>query len=130
MELKPNSIHSCVRGIQCAFSVYCRYEVQLLTGLIFNDPDPELKTVLDRNCRQLQGKGLIGQGHNVLSDDDVVKLYNPEDCRQDDPHGLILRVILNLKLATALRPLMLEKLKMHQLSDTTACGRTSIRFKL
>lgn len=111
MELKPSTIHSYVRGIQLSFSVHWGYGVQFLSDPVFNDPNTGLKTVLDKKCRQLQVKGLIAQGYNVLSDNDVLKLYNSKHLRSGHLHGLILRVILIISLATTWRPVMLTKLK-------------------
>lgn len=96
IELKPNTIHLYVRRIQRAFSVYWGYDAQLFYGPIFNDPNTGLKTVLDNKCRQLQAKGMTAQGHNVLSHDEFVKLYNSEHLRPGHPQSLIVRIILNI----------------------------------
>lgn len=90
VELKPNTIYSYVRGIQSAFSVYWCYDIHLLCGPTFNDPNTGLENVLDNKCRELQAKSIIAQGHNVLSDQDVLKLYDSQHLNVDHPHCIIL----------------------------------------
>lgn len=79
--------------------MYWGYNIQFLSGLIFNDPNTGLKNTLDSKCRELQANRIIAQGQNVLSDKDVVKLYESQHLNGDQPHGFILRIIMNLALA-------------------------------
>lgn len=103
--------------------------MEFFSGIIFNDSNTGLKRVLYSNCRQLQTKNIVAQEHNVLSDDDVVKLNISDYLSLDHQQGFILCVILNIALATTWSPEMLRKLIMHQVSKTAVRGRCVIMLR-
>lgn len=126
--LKPNTIVSYIFGIQRAFEVYWGYNVQLLSGPIFNHPELGLKNAIDNKCRYAQMKGIVAQPHNVLSDTDVHKLFNSTYLSRDTPLGLIKRIYFGIALATTWRPSMIKGLRMSQVQRCTAKGLPAFRF--
>lgn len=127
-ELRPSTLGHYARGLQRAFKIYWGYGLNILSGPIFGHPDTGLKTFIDNKCKDLQEKGLYPQGHNVLSDADVLKLYTSSELTMDHPRGLITRLILDLAYVTTWRPGMISSLRMDQIRKVTANGEPAYRI--
>ena len=127
-DLSPSTFQSYVLGIQRAFELYWGYKVQLVYGSVFGNKDTGLKTVLDNKCKNLQGKGKYPRGHNVLSEDDIVKIYKSEHLNVNHPLGLITRLIFDIAFVTTWRPGMISALQLDQVEYVLARGAPAYRI--
>lgn len=117
-DVKPNKIASYVSSIQMYFSMYWGYNAQLLCGLIVNHPKHGLKTLSHSKCRNIQAESFVEQIHNLLLDENVMKLYKYSYFRDEQPLCLLQRVIFYVSIISACRPGMLSRIQMNQISKT------------
>lgn len=67
-----------ILGIQSAFKNDCGYDLKLHEGSIFNCRKEGLMAIIDKNIRGLKSKGFQTDSHNVLSKDDLMKLFRSD----------------------------------------------------
>ena len=71
-------------------------------------------SVLDKRFSEQQVRGFTIKIHNVLSQDNVLKLYSSMEQSKSTPYSYQCRMIFNLALITAMRPTELFRLQISQ----------------
>lgn len=91
-----------------------RYNINILAGPIYADPNEGVVAVLDNRAKEMQARGVVPVSHNVLSKKDVEKLYLSPSLSIDSPRTFLTRIILHVSLLTACRPTSLATMKISQ----------------
>lgn len=84
-------------------------------GHIFASPKNGLLSVLDHIFSEQQARGFTIKSHNVLSRDDVCKLYGSPELSKNTPAAYKCRMIFNIAPITKIRPRELFKSPVSQL---------------
>lgn len=120
-EVKPITMRGYILGLQRAFKYEWGYDLKLLEGDVFNCPAEGLMAVLDNKFSLQQSTGVVAESHNVLSKEDVIKLYESPLLDRDTPLGFQARLVFSVALITAMRPSALVHLTVGQVQKIT-CG--------
>lgn len=113
-DVMPTTIKNYILGIQRGMEMEWGYKLKLLTGPIFSCPKDGLMAVIDNKVRILQERGLHSQHHNVLTREDLLKLFNSPSLSRDSPSGFQNRLVFTVGILTAMRPTALATLKLSQ----------------
>lgn len=102
------------------------YDLKLTQGHIFVGPKEGILAMLDRFFSEEQARGMVVKSPNVLTHDDIYKLYHSKHLFKGTPTAYQCHLIFTLAVLTAMRPIELYKLNISQLtemkqSDTFVC---------
>ena len=114
-DLKASTLKNYVTNIQRAFKNDWGYDINLLSGPVFDCPRAGLVSVLDNKVRELQRNGDMVLSHNVLSKEEVVKLYKSPSLSRDTSAGFQARMVFTIGLLTGMRPTALWTLSVSQI---------------
>lgn len=114
--LMPTTLKNYVLALQRAFSSIWKYNLRLLQGDVFACANNVLLSVLDNRSPELQAEGHHTNSHNVLSREDVRKLYSSHSMNQKTAKGYLARLFFTILIVTAMRPSALCFLKVSQFS--------------
>ena len=126
-EVLPSTMLTYLRVIQCRLSEL-RYGVNVLSGPIFDCPTNVLKSALDNMFAQQQAQGGTSKCHNVLTIDDVQRIFESEYCSVGHITGFRNRSIFSVGLALGTRPTELWRLDVAQFVHETVNGKESLVF--
>ena len=116
-------------AIQRFFNSEWGYKLNFTSGTVFGCPKTGLFCVLDNLFADQQARGLTPQSHNVLSAEDVEKLFKSEHLSDITPKSLQTRIIFSVFLAAAIRPSEIHQLKFSQLTFGTQGNIKVVRIK-
>lgn len=85
---------SYVLNFQLAFKLERGYNVQLMQGAVFADPEERLVAVMDSNFRKQQKEGFYTRRHNVLTLQHLRKLYLSPSLSKRTPMGFLPQIVL------------------------------------
>lgn len=71
----PTILRTYPLRIQWGLFTEWKYDLNLFSGTVFEWPTEELLSVTDNRTRELEKSGKNPKIHNVLSKDDVAKVY-------------------------------------------------------
>lgn len=103
-------------GIQRFFKSAWAYNLNLISGPIFNCPSQGLLAICDNLFSSQQSRGFVMKSHNVLTISDVRKLYLSPQLSPLLAHSFMTRVVFGVALMTAMRPTELHLLRLSQIS--------------
>ena len=128
-EVKPISMKAYILGIQRAFATIWGYKLKILEGPLFNCPNEGLLAVIDNRFSLQQADGIFTESHNVLSHEDLEKLYKSPDLARDKPKSFLARLVFDVALVTALRPSALVHLCTTQFTKLKLRGEMVWRIR-
>lgn len=121
-EVTPNTMRYYILGVQRGFSDLWDYNLQLLKGPIFECKKEGLMAVLDNRFREQQSRGLLVKNHNVLTRDQLERLYLSPSLSRQTPIGFQSRMVFNIALITKMRPSALWSLTTNQFENVDIDG--------
>lgn len=92
-----------VLSLQRAFDVMWEYKICTLQGPIFACPKEGLVNVLDKRVKELQADGLHPVRNNIISREDLRKLYVSPSLRKTTPQSYISRLVFTIGIVTEMR---------------------------
>lgn len=124
----PATMKSYVLGLQRAFKQVWGYELSLLKGPIFDCQSDGLVNVIDNHFSDQQSRGLVTKSHNVMSVNDIKKLYSSDKLSTEHSKGMQARTVFNIALVTGMRPGEITNLKLSQLQKICIDGENAWRM--
>lgn len=118
-DLSPSTLRNYICVIKRVFRSAWGHDVDLITGPVFGDKQTGVVPLLENKVRELQGEGAVRKSQNVLSEEDVRKMYKSRALSPSTPHRFVTRVIFNIALITAFRP---GELKAFRMKNVTTCS--------
>lgn len=120
-----------IAGIKRFFNDEWGFDLPLLDekDKIFGNVDGGLWTTLDNRSRSLHAAGMTRKPYNVLSAEDVEKLFNSPELSGTTPRSFQCRLIFGVAILTAMRPQELSALGVDQIKRTKLEGLDAFIFK-
>ena len=128
-EVSPNSMKGYIFGIQRFFSSEWNYNLSLTTGPVFGCEKGGLICILDNLFADQQSRGYTPESYNVLSENDIQKLYESPELSSNTSTTFQTRLIFNLALSTGMRISELHQLKCSQVKFGEQNGEKVIWIK-
>lgn len=122
-EVTPGTMKGNIFGIQRFFEHEWEYSLSLTTGPIFGCPKNGLFSIIDNLFADQQSRGMTPESYNVLSSEDVEKLYSSPELSKESPRSFQTRMIYNLAISTNMRIGELHQLKRSQFKFSEQNGR-------
>lgn len=88
----------------------------------FTDPKEGLVAAIDKKFRELQQESCSTQSYDMLTLQNLLKLYLPPSLSKRTTMGSLKRMVFNIALMTSLRRTSLVTLRMSQFSRHTVDG--------
>lgn len=122
-EVSPQTMKGYICGLQRYFENEWGYKLRLLDGEIFGNKENGLRCVLENRFNDQQSRGMVTKSHNVLSYEDLVKLYDSDELSKRTPSSFQCRLIFHIALSTAMRASEMLHLRLSQLSFINQKGQ-------
>lgn len=102
-DLKPKTYKNYIAGLQRAFKEVWNYDIKLLDAPVFKDPKVGVYTVIDNKIREVQANGTTVDSANILTFNDIERLYSSPYLGKSTAKGFLTRLIFNLGFVTGFR---------------------------
>lgn len=121
-EVTPSTMKTYILGLQRYFDQVWGYKLTLTKGPVFNDEKQGLMTVINNRFSEQQSRNKHVVSHNVLTGEDVKKLFESAQLSRATPASFQCRLLFGIALMTAMRPTELRLLRLSQFSKLCMSG--------
>lgn len=121
-EIKPTSLKNYISGFQRGFQTQWDYDIKVMSGPLFNHVKAGVMSVIDNKIRQMQSLGVVKRSHNILTTEDIQKLYDSKLLSIESPKGFITRLLFDIAFMTGFRPSEMENILMKDVQFTSQRG--------
>ena len=101
-QVEPSSMLTYIRGIQRRLHELA-LPVHLFESSIFANPDSGLVAALDNKFVHQQSSGLRTRSHNILTVDDIEKIFSSEHCNATPAEGFRNKLVFAVGIALGAR---------------------------
>lgn len=115
-SVNTGKMKGSIASLQRIFDVKWGYKLPLLNERHkpFGNVGGGLWKVMDKLFRKQQAEGMVRKSHNLLSIDDVIKLYSSPELSETTPRSFQCRLIFGVSIMTSMGPTELSVLQKTQ----------------